>query len=94
MPDTAEHDGPVVHVRLAQDGMPVGASATGRIDRPVAEVWAVLADVERYAGFLPMVHRARRSGDDVTYDLKFRIGFFSVGFQFTAHATWEQEKWL
>jgi ribosome-associated toxin RatA of RatAB toxin-antitoxin module len=74
--------------------MPVGAGATSRIERPVTEVWAVLADVERYASFLPMVHRARRTGDDVTYDLKFRIGFFSVGFQFTAHATWEAEKWL
>jgi len=92
MPDTTE--GPVVQVRLGPGGMPVGASATSRIDRPVAEVWAVLADVERYAGFLPMVHRARRHGDDVTYDLKFRIGFFSVGFQFTAHATWEEAKWL
>src|SRR5580704_335477 len=94
MGDVSDHAGPVVHIRLAPDGRPVGAAATTRIDRPVADVWAVLVDVERYASFLPMVHRARRTGDDVTYDLKFRIGFFSVGFQFTARAVWEAEKWL
>lgn len=30
----------------------------------------------------------------MTFDLKFRVGFFSVGFQFTADATYEPEKWL
>ncbi len=86
--------GPVVTVRLGPDGLPVGAAATARIEHPVSAVWALLSDVERYATFLPMVHRARRTGDDVTYDLRFRIGFFSVGFHFTAHATWEDEKWI
>jgi ribosome-associated toxin RatA of RatAB toxin-antitoxin module len=74
--------------------MPVGAAATGRVEHPVAKVWALLSDVERYASFLPMVHRARRSGDDVTYDLRFRIGFFSVGFHFTARATWQEPEWI
>jgi ribosome-associated toxin RatA of RatAB toxin-antitoxin module len=94
LPHASAPAGPVVIVRLAPDGRPVGAAATARIERGVDEVWAVLADVERYASFLPMVHRARRKDDDVTYDLKFRIGFFSVGFQFTARATWEEGKWL
>jgi carbon monoxide dehydrogenase subunit G len=74
--------------------MPVGASASSRIDRPVADVWAAVADTARFARHLPMVHRVRRVGDDVTFDLKFRVGFFSVGFQFTTHSTYEAEKWL
>ena len=88
------HEGPVVRVRVAADGRPLGAAASARIERPVAEVWAAVADVERYARHLPMVHRAKRRGDSVTFELKFRVGFFSVGFEFTADATYEAEKWL
>jgi carbon monoxide dehydrogenase subunit G len=96
MPATAApaHDGPVIHVRVARDGHPLGAATTMRIDRPVAAVWAILADTERFASRLPMVDRARRHGDSVDFDLKFRVGFFSAGFQFTAHATYEEPKWL
>jgi hypothetical protein len=83
-----------VAVRCGPDGRPKGAAATLRIERPVADVWALISDIERYASKLPMVHRARRDGDRVTFDLKFRVGFFSVGFQFKADATWEAEKWL
>jgi len=60
----------------------------------VARVWSTIYDVERFARFLPMVNHARRRGDDVTFDLKFRVGFFSAGFEFTALATYEPEKWL
>ncbi len=94
MQEDSNPNSPVVRVRLAPDGRPLGAAARARINRPVADVWAIVSDIERYARYLPMVHRARRSGDDVTFDLKFRIGFFSVGFQFSAHATYEPEKWL
>jgi len=83
-----------VTVRHGADGRPSGAAAALRLDRPVADVWACIADIQRYAERLPMVHRARRDGDRVTFDLKFRIGFFSVGFQFKADATYEAEKWL
>ncbi|HEY8088473.1 MAG TPA: SRPBCC family protein [Polyangiaceae bacterium] len=85
---------PIVKVRLAPDGKPLGAAASARIEHPVAVVWAAISDLERYARHLPMVHRARRSGDDVTFELRFKIGFFSVGFQFSAHATYEAERWL
>jgi ribosome-associated toxin RatA of RatAB toxin-antitoxin module len=84
----------VVKVRLAPDGKPLGAAAVARIEHPVSVVWAAIADIERYARHLPMVHRARRQGDDVTFDLRFKIGFFSVGFSFSAHATYEKERWL
>ena len=30
----------------------------------------------------------------VAFDLKFRVGFFSAGFAFTTHATYEEGKWL
>ena len=92
--DLRAEDGPIVRVRLAADGRPTGAAACARIERPVAQVWAAVADIERYARFLPMVHRARRQGDSVTFELRFRIGFFAVGFQFTAAVTYEAEKWL
>jgi carbon monoxide dehydrogenase subunit G len=88
------HDGPIVRVTLDRAGRPVSAAATGRIERPVARVWSTIYDIERFARFLPMVNHARRVGDDVTLDLKFRVGFFSAGFQFTAAATYETDKWL
>lgn len=88
------HHDPTVRVRLDPEGRPIGAAASARIERPIADVWAAVADVERFARHLPMVHRARRVGDNVTFDLKFRIGFFSVGFQFSADATYEAERWL
>lgn len=90
----AGHDGPVVRVTLARDGRPLRAAARARIERPVSAVWSTIYDVERFADFLPMVSQARRRGDDVTFDLKFKIGFFAVGFQFTAAAKYEAERWL
>jgi uncharacterized protein YndB with AHSA1/START domain len=93
-PMPSHREGPVVRVRLAPDGRPLGAAASTQIDRPVAEVWAAISDLERYARHLPMVHRATQRGDNVKFELKFRVGFFSVGFEFTADATYEAEKWL
>src|SRR5579871_2561002 len=91
---SAASNDPVIRVRLAEDGRPLGAAATARIDRPVAEVWAAIVDIERYARHLPMVHRATRRGDEVTFELKFKIGFFGVGFHFTARVSQEPETWL
>ena len=88
------HDGPIVRVTLAGDGRPVRAAARGRIGQPAARVWATIYDIERFARYLPMVNHARRREDTVAFDLKFRVGFFSAGFAFTTHATYEEEKWL
>lgn len=74
----------VVQVTHGPDGRPVRASAVARVGHPVEDVWRVIADVERYPGRVPMIHRARRQGDEVTIDLKFRVAILSVGFQFTA----------
>jgi hypothetical protein len=77
--------GATVSIRFAEDGSPVGATAAARIDRPAADVWSVLTAVERFASALPMVHRATLRGDEITFDLRFKIGLiFSVGFQFAA----------
>lgn len=86
--------GPVVQLRVTPDGRPTGAAATARFEHPPERIWAVVSDIERYARYLPMVDRARRTGDRVAFDLKFRVGFFSAGFQFTADATYEPGKWL
>ena len=88
------HEGPVVRVTLDPSGRPISAAATGRIERPASRVWETIYDIERFARFLPMVNHARRVGDDVTFDLKFRVGFFSAGFEFTAAARYEAGKWL
>src|SRR5262249_39750955 len=84
----------LVRVSVGSDGRPAGAAARARIDRPVAEVWATVADVERFARHLPMVHRVRRDEGRVTFDLKFRIGISSAGFQFTAEVYGEPGRWL
>jgi ribosome-associated toxin RatA of RatAB toxin-antitoxin module len=96
LPPAAPHsaEGPIVRVTAARDGRPIRAAARGRIEQPVSRVWATIYDVERFADYLPMVNCARRRGDSVTFDLKFRVGFFSAGFEFTTNATYEPEKWL
>jgi hypothetical protein len=88
-----EGNGAVLRARLGPDGLPVGAAAVARIDRPVAHVWSVMSDL-RFAHYIPMVHRVRQDGDRVTFELKFKVGFFSVGFQFTATARMENERML
>jgi carbon monoxide dehydrogenase subunit G len=93
-PFEAKHDGPVVRITSGRDGLPARAAARGRIARPLARVWSTIYDVERFAHYLPMVNSARRRGDSVSFDLKFRVGFFSAGFEFTTNATYEAEKWL
>ncbi len=84
----------MVFVTLARDGRPVSAVARARIERSAAEIWAAIDDIERFARYLPMVSQARRHGDRVTFELKFRIAFFAVGFEFTVEAKYEAEKWL
>lgn len=81
-------------VRHGADGRPVGAVASARIDHPVAKVWEVVTDVERYPGRVPMIHKVTRQGDRVTIDLKFKVSLFSVGFQFTVDAIHEEQKWV
>src|SRR3569833_3459111 len=41
-----------------------------------------------------MMSKATREQDRVHVHLKFKITLFSVGFDFVAHATYEENKWL
>jgi ribosome-associated toxin RatA of RatAB toxin-antitoxin module len=84
----------VVRVQMDEAGRPRAATAEVRIEQPAARVWAVVLDVDRYAERIPMVHRVRLDGDRVTVDLKFKVSFLSVGFQFVAAVTHEAERWL
>ena len=83
-----------VTVEIDEAGLPRGATATARIERPVADVWKVVNEVERYADRVPMMHRVRLKGDRATVDLKFKIALFSVGFQFVVDVTKKQEESL
>lgn len=85
---------PTIEVVVGPDGTPAEATATTRVAAPVARVWAFILDVERYPTFVPMIAKARRDGDRVTVHLKFKVAFFSVGFDFVADAKFEAERWL
>ena len=41
-----------------------------------------------------MIHRIKRDGDRVTVQLKFKVAFFSVGFEFVADATRDEGRRL
>jgi ribosome-associated toxin RatA of RatAB toxin-antitoxin module len=84
----------LVRVRMDAEGRPRSASADARIEAPVARVWAAVADVAGYPTRIPMIHRVRLDGDRVTVDLRFRVSFLSVGFQFVAEVVKEPERWL
>jgi carbon monoxide dehydrogenase subunit G len=82
--DAARLGTPLLRVLLDAAGAPVGATGCWRIPAPPARVWAVLEDVDRYAGRIPMVDKVVRRGDRVELHLRFRISLFSVHFSFEA----------
>ena len=83
-----------IEVELDAAGQPARAEALATIAAPPARVWQFVSAVEQYPGTVPMLHKVRRVGDRVTAQLKFKVSFFSVGFEFTADATYENERWL
>jgi carbon monoxide dehydrogenase subunit G len=91
---TAPDGGPVVRIEMSADHRPLAATATMRIGAPPARVWEVISDVSRYADRIPMMNRVQRDGDRVTVHLRFRISLFSVGFDFTADARYDEGRWL
>jgi hypothetical protein len=50
--------------------------------------------VQAYPGRVPMVSKVKLEGQRVTVSLKFRISLFSVGFEFVADATVEENRSL
>jgi carbon monoxide dehydrogenase subunit G len=91
---TAGAPRPIIEVRFGADGLPAGATATATIERPIDRVWSVISDVERYPGRVPMIDKVKRDGQRITIDLRFKVSFISVGFQFSADMTSETQRWL
>lgn len=85
---------PSIEVDAGADGTPDAATATTRVNAPPARVWSHILDVDRYPTFVPMISKVKREGDRVTVHLKFKVAFFSVGFDFIADATFADGKWL
>jgi carbon monoxide dehydrogenase subunit G len=76
----------MVRTRLGDDGLPVAADCEGVVAAPPAKVWAVIEDVDRFAGRVPMIAGIKQRGAEVDVDLKFRVTLFSVHFRFVARA--------
>ncbi|MCA1662687.1 MAG: SRPBCC family protein, partial [Myxococcales bacterium] len=85
---------PSIEIDVGSDGTPAAATATARVDAPVARVWSHIVDVDRYPTFVPMLSKVERDGHRVTVQLKFKVALFSVGFEFVADAKFEENKSL
>jgi hypothetical protein len=85
---------PIVHVDVDAAGLPCGAVATADIAADRARVWRYIFNVDGYPGVVPMMHKVKRAGDQVTVHLRFKISLFSVGFDFTCDVRYEEPRWL
>jgi len=83
-----------ITTKLDAKGLPISARCEGDVAATPEKVWQVLADVEGFAGRVPMLSKVVRKGELVEVDLKFRITLFSVGFRFTARALIEEGRRL
>ncbi len=83
-----------LEVHIDEDGTPCGATAEARIDVPVARLWEVIEDVDRFPDRVPMIHKVRLDGSRAHVDLKFKLSLFSVGFHFVVDVLKEDGKWL
>ncbi len=81
-------------VDIGDDGRALGARAEARIDQPVARVWRVIEEVERYSERIPMMKRVRLDGNRAHIDLQFKLSILSMGFHFVVDVLQEKEKWL
>lgn len=54
-------------------GRPVGAAASLELDRPIADVWAAVADLERWPAWQPGVRSASLGGVPVERGLAFKL---------------------
>ncbi|HEX4459392.1 MAG TPA: hypothetical protein VIA18_15540 [Polyangia bacterium] len=93
-PRAMEHVKPIVTVDLDHAGKPIGAVAVADIEAPRSRVWSVIANLDGYAGVVPMLDKVKRQGDRVTVHLRFKISLVSVGFEFTCALKMEHERWL
>lgn len=88
---------PSVNVSLEVDenGYANCATAQSRINAPIARVWEVVTDVDKFAERVPMISKVRLDGNRATVSLKFKLSLFSVGFEFVVdeHHS-EADHWL
>ena len=82
------HVQPTLQVHMGPDGLPCGAVATGFVERPAEQLWAVILDVDRFPVRIPMIDRVRRDPrtdrERVSVDLRFKVTVVSVGYGFVA----------
>lgn len=83
-----------IEVDVGADGTPASATATTRVGAPAARLWSVIADVDRYPSFVPMLASVKRDGAKVTVHLKVRIAIITAGFHFDASVQMEEGRWL
>ena len=82
-PELVEHaTGPLVHIRLAADGHPVGACAARRLRADRDRVWRVITDVDGMASRVPMIQKVHRDPRHITVHLRFGVSLFSANFAF------------
>ncbi len=86
--------GPLVRVGTDAAQRPNSAQAAARVAAQPARVWDVVADVERYAGHVPMMDKVSLRDDVATVGLRFRIAIFSAKFSFKARASKEEGRFL
>jgi ribosome-associated toxin RatA of RatAB toxin-antitoxin module len=87
--DPGQGAGPLVRVHIGEDKLPVGASGALRLAASPDTVWALIRDVERYPELVHMIHRAKRDGEEVWIQLRFRMAVISAKFGF--HAALREE---
>jgi ribosome-associated toxin RatA of RatAB toxin-antitoxin module len=85
-----------VNVTLQVDGNGYANNATAesRINAPVAKVWEVVTDVDKYPQRVPMISKVRLDGKRATVQLKFKLSLFSVSFEFVVDEVNEPMKWI
>lgn len=64
------------------NGYAQSATAESRINAPVAKVWEVCTDVDKFPDRVPMISKVKVDGNRATMQIKFKLSLFSVGFEF------------
>jgi ribosome-associated toxin RatA of RatAB toxin-antitoxin module len=86
--------GPLVRIHVGDDKLPVGASGAIRLAASPEKVWNLIDDVERFPELVHMIHRAKRTGDEVWIQLRFRMAVLSAKFGFYGRRRAEPGRWL
>jgi ribosome-associated toxin RatA of RatAB toxin-antitoxin module len=85
-PEAVERaSGPLLEMTLGPKGLPIAACAAAVVDAAPDHVFEVLTDIERYAGRIPLMHKARVHGDWAEFSLRLKLAFFGVGFSFASN---------